>query len=196
MKKQRDFREKFSKVRVEQNKIYSQKLIKKGYLVNNEKGNHLFGSYLLNFIIYYLYVIPTLVVIWYDSAGPPSIAALIANFFVIVICISDRRLQKKSEISAYLEENKTGIIYAYDILNKVRENQIKNLCTMAIVYAVGFFGYVVVVYGDKVDVDSIPMVLLIMKMLLSLSVIATLYDKWRTMNEGMFLAVPSFYIRK
>ena len=175
---------------------YSQRLIKQGYFVNNKQGDYLFSSYLLNFIMYVLYVIATFVVIWYDSSGPPSIAALIADFFVILSCISDRRLQKKTEISQYLEGHKAEIIHEYDILNKVRDGQIRNLCTMATVYAAGFLGYLIVVYGDKVDTDSIQWLLFFMKMLLTFSIIATLYDKWRTMNEGVFCAFPSSYIRQ
>ena len=193
MEKLNDF---FRRKWIRLNIKHSHRLIKQGYLVNNEKGNYLFSSYLLNFIMYFLYVITSCVVIWYDSSGPPSIAALIANFFVIIICISDRRLQKKTEINKYLEKYKAEIIYEYNILNKVRDGQIRNLASMAIVYAVGFLGYIIVVYYDKVDTNNIHGVLIFMKILLTCSIIATLYDKWRTMNEGVFLAVPSSYIRQ
>lgn len=179
------------------NSKYATKLRRKGYSVKNKEGDFLVSSHLLNFIMYFLYVIATCVVIWYDSSGPPSIATIIANFFVIIISRSDRQLQRKIEITTYLEKNKAKIIYDYnDVMNKVREGQIYSLGFMAAIYAAGFLGYIIVVYYDKIDTNSIDGALIFMKGVLTFSIISTLYDKWMTMSEGVFRAIPSSYVRQ
>ena len=169
------------------------KLIKEGYLVKNEAGNTLLGWNIADVILLWLYVSVTFYTIWISKR--PSTVALFSNFIVILRFCWGRILKKNYELDDYFRTHKYEIINAEDIFNRVRTKQIYITCFMAIAFAVGFIGYLLLVYIDKSDITAMDGMLIFVKSILSISSLVAIYDNGQTVIEGLFLAKPSMYIR-
>lgn len=175
--------------------FFYNRLIKKGYLVNNKDGNTLFYLYLIDVILFLLYLIFTYVNIWRLSPGVPTTVGLLTNFLVILRFGWGKFLKKNSEINNYFELQKHEIIQSDDVLIRVRTNQIFFHCCMAIVYAVGFVWFFTIVYIDNIAIDTMKGTKVLIKLILSISSLAAAYDNFQSMQEGIYLAVPAIYVR-
>lgn len=174
--------------------LYYRKLIKQGYLVENVEGNTLVFWNIIDVVLLWIYVSVTFYTIWISKR--PSTVALFLNFIVILRFCWGRILKKYYEIDEYFRNHKYEIINAEDIFNRVRTNQIYITCFLAIVFIVGFIEYCVLVYIDKVDITAMSGMLILVKIVLSISSLAAIYDNGLALIERLFLAKPSMYIRE
>lgn len=170
------------------------RLIKDGYVIKNKDGNTLVFWNIVDVILLLFYVSVTFYTIWVFEN--PSTIALFLNFIVILRFCWGRILKKNYELDDYFRLHEHEVINAQDIFNRVRTKQIYINCSMAIAFAVGFVGYLILAYIDKEDIKEMVGMLMFIKLILSISSLVTIYDNFQEVIERLFLAKPSMFIRE